>query len=162
MLFENFFYKRKFAKIGSGTKICKGKFIYKNSIYVDDYCYVGPDAYWFAQGEIKIGAGTIIGPMSKIWTANHNYNSLETMPYDMNISLKKVEIGRGCWIGMNVNICPGVSIGDGCVIAMGSVISGNVPSYSIVGGNPAKIIRMRDNIERVIELINEEKFYLNK
>ncbi|MNH37045.1 Virginiamycin A acetyltransferase [compost metagenome] len=63
---------------------------------------------------------------------------------------------------MNVSICPGVSIGDGCVVAMGSVITANVPPYSIIGGNPARVIKMRDNIDAVINLINENDFYLNK
>lgn len=162
MFFDSFIYRKKFALFGKKTKVCSGKFIFKNKIYVGDYSYIGPDAYWFAQGEIHVGSGTIIGPMSKLWTANHNYNTLETLPYDKQVILKRIEIGRGCWIGMNVSICPGVSIGDGCVVAMGSVITANVPPYSIIGGNPARVIKMRDNIDAVINLINENEFYLNK
>lgn len=162
MLLINLFYKIKFSFFGENTKVCRGRFIYKERISVGDFCYVGPGAYWFAQGEINIGCGTIIGPMSKLWTANHNYETDEMMPYNQDITLKRIEIGRGCWIGMNVSICPGVTIGDGCVVAMGSVVTKNIPPYSIVGGNPAKIIRQRDNADIAIKLIKENRFYLNK
>lgn len=55
----------------------------------------------------------------------------------------KIIIGNDCWIGSQVLIKGGVKIGDGSVVASGSVVTKDVPPYAIVGGNPAKIIRMR-------------------
>ncbi|SMH59523.1 Hexapeptide repeat of succinyl-transferase [Azospirillum lipoferum] len=52
-------------------------------------------------------------------------------------------IGNDVWIGRNVSVFPGVEIGDGAVIAAGSVVTKDVPSYSIFGGNPGKILKMR-------------------
>ena len=57
---------------------------------------------------------------------------------------KGVEIGKDCWIGANVCILDGVKIGDKCIVAAGAVVNKDVPSNSIVGGVPAKIIKMRE------------------
>ncbi|MRS01689.1 hypothetical protein EG832_00440 [bacterium] len=61
----------------------------------------------------------------------------ETMP-------SFVKIGSDCWLGANSLILPGVTIGDGAVIAAGAVVTKDVQPYSIVGGNPAKIISHRE------------------
>ena len=54
---------------------------------------------------------------------------------------KRVKIGSNIWIGSNVTILPGIEIGDGAVVGAGSVVTKNVPKYSIVAGNPAKVIK---------------------
>ena len=55
-----------------------------------------------------------------------------------------MNIGSDCWIGANSIILPGVTIGDGAIVAAGSIVSKSVDAYSIVGGVPAKLIKMRD------------------
>ena len=64
-----------------------------------------------------------------------------------------VEIGNDVWIGNNVMIMDGVKINDGAVIATGAIVTKNVPSYAIVGGIPAKIIKKRFSEEQVIALL---------
>lgn len=54
---------------------------------------------------------------------------------------KPVKIGKNCWLGASVIVLPGVEIGEGCTIGAGSVVTKNIPPYSIAAGNPAKIIR---------------------
>jgi acetyltransferase-like isoleucine patch superfamily enzyme len=138
----------------------KGIFFYTAQINIKKYCYIGPGAEWFGFGGIDIGDGTIIGPKSVIWTADHNYNSESLAPYDKKIIKKKVSIGRGCWLGYGVKVSPGVSIGDGVVVAIGSVVTKNVDSYAIVGGNPAKVIGHRQEGDATRLLIESEKFYM--
>lgn len=72
-----------------------------------------------------------------IATLNHDFN-IETRA---NMTPKRVKIGNNVWIGSNVTILPGVEIGEGAVVGAGSVVTKNVPQYSIVAGNPAKIIK---------------------
>ena len=54
---------------------------------------------------------------------------------------KPVHIGNDCWLGANVVVCPGVTIGDGCVIGAGSVVTRDVPPMSFAAGNPCRVIR---------------------
>lgn len=66
------------------------------------------------------------------------------------------EIGNDVWIGKNVLIKGGVVIGDGAVVGMGSVVTHDVPPYSVVAGNPAKIIKYRFNNETIKKLLKIE------
>ena len=67
-----------------------------------------------------------------------------------------VEIGNDVWIGNNVSILDGIRIGDGAIIGIGSVVTKDVEAYSIVGGIPAKMIRMRFTVDEIKFLVNLE------
>ncbi len=159
----NFLFWSKGIQKGENTIIKKGIVFQKSNLVIGSNAYIGPDSYIHAGGGVEIGNGTIIGPKVKIWSVNHDYNTFEILPYTKTILKNPVQIGKGCWIGLDVKICPNVTIGDGVVIAMGSVVTKDIPSFSIVGGNPAKILKIRYESEeerlRLEELINSEKFY---
>lgn len=86
-------------------------------------------------GGITIGDGTQIGPDVTIVTDNHDFGNR------MILKCKPVTIGKNVWIGAGAKIMPGVTIGDNAVIAGGAVVVRDVPEDTIVGGNPAKIIK---------------------
>lgn len=132
----------------------------RNRITIGNYVYIGPEATIWGDGGVEIKDGVIIGPRVTIHTSNHNYQDANTLPYDSKSVLKPVSIGEGTWIGDQVMICPGVKIGRGVVIAMGSVVTKEVPDLAIVGGNPAKIIKFRMNID-VEAMIRNKRYYLN-
>ena len=92
-----------------------------------------------------------------IITSNHNYEG-DKIPYDEKIITKEIVIGDCVWLGNRVTIVGNVNIGDGAIIAAGSVVVKNVPNYAIVGGNPAKIIRYRFP-EEIIEKLNKIKWW---
>ena len=108
-------------------------------------------------GSLSIGDYFHSGVNLTVITSNHNYENAASIPYDKIQIQKKVQIGDFVWIGNNVTILPGVVIGEGAIIAAGSVVVKNVPEYSIVGGNPAKVIKYR-NIEEFNKLKSERKF----
>ena len=60
----------------------------------------------------------------------------------------KVTIKKNAWLGMNVTVCPGVTIGEYAVVAAGAVITKDVPDFAVVGGVPAKVIKMLDPSEQ--------------
>ncbi len=86
-------------------------------------------------------------------SANHAMDGFSTYPFRAfnlaesggypDLPFEDTTIGNDVWIGHNATIMPGVRIGDGAIIAAASVVTQDVPPYAIVGGNPAKIIRMR-------------------
>jgi maltose O-acetyltransferase len=58
--------------------------------------------------------------------------------------LKKITIEKDVWIGAQAVILPGVTVGEGAVVGAGAVVTKDVPPFAIIGGAPARIIRMRD------------------
>ncbi len=92
-------------------------------------------------GKIFLGKGTYIGPNVGIITQNHDVDNLEN-----HIEPKDVEIGKNCWIGMNSVILPGVKLGDMTIVGAGSVVTKSFPEgYCVIGGNPARVIRLLEN-----------------
>ena len=128
------------------------------NVKLSDYVYIGPNCRLYGYGQIRIGFNTIIGNDVTILTTNHNYLG-SMLPYDKMGIHKDVIVGDNVWIASNVFILPGVNIGEGAVVAGGSVVVRSIPPLAIVGGNPARIIKYR-NEEEYAELVNERKFYL--
>lgn len=89
------------------------------------------------QGGIYIDDGALIGPMVVLATLNHEQDP----EHRGNLFPKPIRIGKKVWIGANATVLPGVTIGDGAIVAAGAVASKNVPPGVIVGGVPAKIIK---------------------
>jgi maltose O-acetyltransferase len=130
------------------------------NISIGNHIYFGPGASIHGRGGISIADGVIFGPRVTIHSSNHNYESGQCVPYDGGVCLRPVVIEEAVWVGDGAMICPGVRIGRGAIIAMGSVVTRDVPSYSVVGGNPAKVIKRRINPEITEELIRKGEFYL--
>ena len=125
---------------------------YPENLYINEYVRIGNGVFINANGGVYIGSGCVLGPNVTIFSVNHIYNQPDTIPFGNTNELKPVTIERNCWIGANVFITPGVTIGEGCVIAGGSVVAKSIPPLSLAGGNPAKVIKSIDKelyLERV-------------
>lgn len=117
--------------------------------------------------DINIGKFTSIGPSVKIICGNHNYKFVSNYPFksisnnfwkplddiDDHIYNGVTYIGNDVWIGHSAIIKGGINIGDGAVIAAGSVVTKDVPPYAIVGGSPAKILKYRFEKEQIQKLL---------
>lgn len=102
------------------------------------------DTYLEAQGNLTIGRYVHIAKGLTIFTTNHNYRSTCSIPYNGTKISSPVTIEDFVWIGANVCIVPGITVGEGAILGMGAVVVNDVPKGAIVGGNPAKIISYRD------------------
>jgi maltose O-acetyltransferase len=108
------------------------------NIHVGDNFYAGYNCTILDMAEVRIGDNCMIGPNVGLYTAGH---SIE--PKDRNKSgyAIPIKIGNDVWIGGSCVILPGITIGDNSIIAAGSVVTKDVPTNSIVAGNPAKILK---------------------
>ena len=89
--------------------------------------------------KVKIGDNCQMAPNVAIYTAGHPVHpDTRNTAYEYGI---EVVIGDNVWIGGNTVICPGVHIGDNVVIGAGSVVTKDIPDWSIAAGNPCKVIR---------------------
>jgi acetyltransferase-like isoleucine patch superfamily enzyme len=127
---------------GFNVKLGKNIFINYHAVFLDT-CL------------ISIGSRTLVGPNVAFYSAMH--------PVDPTIRHgtrgpelgKEIHVGEDCWIGGNVVILPGVTIGKGSTVGAGSVVTKNVPEFTIVAGNPARIIR---KVDTAMDPTNEAKW----
>ena len=89
---------------------------------------------------IEFEDGVSVAPGVRIATINHDFNERHT-----KYTYGKVTIKKNAWLGMNVTICPGVTIGRYAVVAAGAVVTKDVPDFAVVGGVPAKVIKYQDS-----------------
>ena len=113
--------------------------------------------FYCTGAELKIGRKVIFGPKPTIITGDHRIDIVGKHIIDITTEEKKPEndlpvvIEDGCWIGANVTILKGVTIGRESVVAAGAVVTKSCEPYSIIGGVPAKLIRMRFTPEQIVE-----------
>lgn len=91
-----------------------------------------------------IGRDVMMGPEVYILDANHNFESLEKPMIEQGHGDRQVTcIGNDVWIGRQVVFTPGKTIGNGCIVATGTVVTKTFDDFSIIGGNPSRLIRKR-------------------
>lgn len=119
------------------------------NITFEEGVIIGPNAHITACNNIHIGTGTLTGKYVTITDNSHgisNIDDLKNIPVCRKLFSKgPVIIGKNVWIGDKATILPGVTIGDGAIIGANTVVTKDIPPYSIAGGNPAKVIRTLTN-----------------
>lgn len=133
-----------------------------NKIILGYDVFIGPKA-WFraSHSYIKIGDGVMFGPGVSILSGNHRFDtvgeSLRFLKKGSNWKDKDIVIENEVWIGANVIILDGVTIGRGAIIGAGAVVTKSIPEYTVAAGNPCIPIRKRFTSEQVKE--HELKLY---
>lgn len=149
------------ARLGQYTSFVAAKNISLDSnVTFDSYCYLNSEG-----GEITIGAKTsfnrnvslnasvggcieigkdcLIGPGAYFRTASHKYKNRNVAIKNQGHKVENIIIGTNVWLGANVVVLPGVKIGDGCVVAAGTVLTKSFSKNQIIAGVPAKSIGQR-------------------
>ena len=144
------------AKLEAGTSFIDstiGRFSYCgyncfiNNTEIGSFCSISDN--------VSIGGGT--HPISWISTSPAFYKGRDSISkrlasLEFNMKDPKTTIGHDVWIGRGASLKAGITIGDGAIIAFGSVVTKNVPPYAVVGGNPAKVIRYRFEAKEIERL----------
>lgn len=132
--------KQLFGKTGKSVYVNPPLYVdYGRHVEIGENFYANMDCVFLDVNKIIIGNNVMLGPRVGFYTAGH--------PIDAEIRNQELEFGLpivvedNVWIGANATILPGVTIGKNSIIAAGAVVTKNVPTNTIVGGNPAKVIR---------------------
>lgn len=107
------------------------------NITVGDHVFLNACCRFQDQGGITIGDGALIGHGVTMVTLNHDENPEKRQI----LHPAPIHIGRRVWIGANATILPGVTVGDGAIVAAGAVVTHDVPPNMIVAGVPARVLR---------------------
>ncbi|MEL7002912.1 MAG: sulfotransferase [Bacteroidota bacterium] len=114
------------------------------SFILGNNVHIGDNGYFFSKGGIVIGDNTHLSRNVSVYSSSHRFNG-NAVPYDHHHINKPVTIGKNVWIGMNVSIVPGITIEEGAIIGMGAVVTSNVKRNQIVGNQPLRTLKERDN-----------------
>jgi acetyltransferase-like isoleucine patch superfamily enzyme len=139
-------YRGGLIQIKSGCRVCEGALLtpYGGNIYLEEGVFIGP--YCVIQSSsgttLRIGENTMIAGHTFIVPSNHGFSGHIPI-IKQPVTSKGIVIANDVWIGGRVVILDGVEVGEGAVIGAGSVVTKNIPPFSIAVGNPAKVLRKR-------------------
>jgi acetyltransferase-like isoleucine patch superfamily enzyme len=130
----------RFVWIGDGTKIrC-----HEGQVEIGAKTVLGQDCTISAYKHVRIGEQCVIADRAMFIDFDHGVVDVERPIREQGIYKRDVEIGANCWIGYGACILRGVRVGDNAIVGTNSVVTRDVPANAVVGGVPAKVIRMRD------------------
>ena len=170
-LIPSYFYDKLLAVFYKGAMKYCGKHVYLRpsssdfkglwNMSVGDYTSIPKGSVFYCtEASLTIGKKVIFGPHPTIITGDHRIDVVGKYIMDSNEKLPEndapVVIEDDVWIGANVTILNGVTIGRGSVVAVGAVVTKSCPPYSIIGGVPAKVLKMRFSAEAI--KIHERSF----
>jgi len=133
-------YRQLVKSMGKHIRIDPGAIISGYAIECGSHVVFGRNIMINGEGGLEIGSNVIMGPGSFIWTANHDYG-VDHICQDVKMIYKPIKICDNVWVCADTKIIPGVVIGKNSVCAMGAVVVKDVPPNTIVGGNPAIVIK---------------------
>jgi len=138
-----------FEHCGENIKIHEGvRFRGIHKLQVGDNVQIGVDNFIQASGGVTLGNNVMIGPGVKIWSINHKFDDINTPIIEQGYNRAPVIICDGVWLASNVFVHPGVTIPEGCVVGAGSVVIKKIyPPFSILAGNPCRVVGYRKPIE---------------
>jgi acetyltransferase-like isoleucine patch superfamily enzyme len=115
-----------------------------NNSNIGRYSYIG------CSGRITIGNNVMMGPRVGLFAENHRFDDASRPMRDQGVQREFITIEDDCWLASSSTVTAGVTIGTGSIVAAGSVVTSDVPPYSIVAGSPARVIRRRIEQDKAI------------
>ena len=153
--------KKLFGSTGENIYVNPPFYIdYGKHIFMGNNVYCNMDCVFLDVNTITIGNNVMLGPRVNLFTAGH--------PIDADVRISDLEFGLPIviedkvWIGGNATILPGVTVGENSIVAAGAVVTKDVPADSIVGGNPARLIRMINEEDKSFWESKSKQYFDNK
>lgn len=149
----NMLCERKFQRFGKNSFFRPFAFaVETKKISIGNNVVIRPGTMLFASPldgggntHIKIADDVLIGSGVNIYVSNHCFSDTsKPISLQGHADIKPVILERGCWVGANVTILPGVTIGENAVVGANSLVTRNVPAFHVAVGNPARVIKKVD------------------
>jgi acetyltransferase-like isoleucine patch superfamily enzyme len=142
----HFYLRTKFGGIGNNVWISPfGTYLNKKMIFVRDNVYIGKGAFLSAKHGLIVGNGVTIGPELMVMAGDHSFDIVGKRIHEMTSGgeNRQIVIEDDVWVGARVTLLKGARICEGAIVGAGSVVTKEVPPYTIVAGNPAIRIGFR-------------------
>jgi acetyltransferase-like isoleucine patch superfamily enzyme len=145
------------VRLGDGVTVARGCVIKSSSVLwttskgfvMGDNSSLGDFSFVGAAGGVRIGSNVLGGQRLSFHSENHNYKDGTRPIREQGVTRKGIIVEDDCWLGTGAIFLDGVTVGQGSVVAAGSVVTRSVPPYSIVAGVPAKVIGRRTIDEKI-------------
>ena len=105
--------------------------------FIGENVFINRDCLFMDLGGIYLADNVLLGPRVSLLSMNHG----EAPDQRLNLILKAIHINQGAWLGVNVTVLPGVTVGENAIVGAGAVVTKDVPANSIVAGVPAQFVR---------------------
>jgi acetyltransferase-like isoleucine patch superfamily enzyme len=153
--------------IGEGTSLMHGctfhVFNFRDlphaGIFTGKHCFFGEYTSIRGQGGVHIGDGVYTGTHVQIAAVNHVYSDPDQFIKDQGITAQGIRIEDDVWLGSNVVVVDGVTIGKGSVVGAGAVVTKDLPPYSVAVGVPAKVVKNRRDADAVKQQVAAQVHY---
>ena len=127
------------ARVGRGTRVHASAAIWlPRNLELGEQVLIGPGARLYNQGTIKIGAWSVISQRAHLCASTHRIDDP-----DFQLECRPIVVGERCWVAAEAFVGPGVTMGDGAVLAARGVLFENAEEDGIYRGNPAALVRQR-------------------
>jgi acetyltransferase-like isoleucine patch superfamily enzyme len=132
-------------EIGENVKISKGVIIdcFGGKVIIGNNVFIGPYTVIYGHGDVSIGNDTLIGMGCKIISANHAIPTPDKLIRMQPDRIRSIVIKKDVWLGADSKILPGVTLGNGCIVGAASLVTKDLPDYSVSMGSPARVIKLR-------------------
>ncbi len=128
------------AEVGKNSLICRGVVVYAPwNLKIREMVCIGPYVELYNKDRIEIGSGVVISQCSYLCTASHDISSSK-----MALITAPIVVDDNVWIAAKASVLPGVFISEGAVVGACAVVAKDVPAWSVVVGNPAKVVKKRE------------------
>jgi maltose O-acetyltransferase len=145
ILLRRLVYGKLFRRLGSSSLIYPGVYLtHTYGIVAGDHLSVNTGALLDGRGGISLGRGVMIGPNTVIVSSTHQFHRTDVPMTSLDHVMQPVTIGDDVWVGAQAFIRGGVTVGSSAVVAAGAVVLGDVPGRAVAGGNPARVLKLRD------------------
>jgi acetyltransferase-like isoleucine patch superfamily enzyme len=116
---------------------------HEGTLRVGDKCVLGRGSTINCYLDVEVGAATIVADWVYVCDFDHRFDDITVPIKDQGIAKTPVRIGPDCWLGTKVTVLRGSVVGEGCVLAAHTVVRGEVPPFSVVGGVPGRVLADR-------------------